>query len=107
MRKSPRAIAVELIEQQIHVIRQQRVMIDRDLAQLYGVETKNLKRAVQRNPSRFPPDFMFALSDQELANLRFQIGTSSSAHGGSRYRPLAFTEQGIAMLSSVLNSPSA
>jgi phage regulator Rha-like protein len=82
-------------------------MIDSDLAELYGVTTKNLNKAVRRNVARFPPDFMFQLSNQEVANLRFQFGTSSLAHGGSRYRPLAFTEQGIAMLSSVLNSRRA
>jgi hypothetical protein len=88
-------------------VREQRVMFDSDLAELYGVATKNLNKAVRRNVRRFPPDFMFQLSVQEVTNLRFQIGTSSLAHGGSRYRPLAFTEQGIAMLSSVLNSPRA
>jgi ORF6N domain-containing protein len=101
------ATPLELIERRIYAIRGQRVMIDSDLAELYGVATKNLNKAVRRNPGRFPLDFMFQLSDQEVANLRFQIGTSSSAHGGSRYRPLAFTEQGIAMLSSVLNSERA
>ena len=77
-------------------------MIDFDLAELYGVETKYLKRQVRRNASRFPEDFMFALSKTEWLNLRSQIGTSS--WGGLRYLPFAFTEQGIAMLSSVLNS---
>ena len=101
------ATPFELIERRIYAIREHRVMIDSDLAELYGVATKNLNKAVRRNAGRFPPDFMFQLSDQEVANLRFQIGTSSSAHGGSRYRPLACTEQGIAMLSSVLNSERA
>jgi hypothetical protein len=82
-------------------------MFDSDLAELYGVATKNLNKAVRRNAGRFPPDFMFQLTVQEVTNLRFQIGTSSLTHGGSRYRPLAFTEQGIAMLSSVLNSRRA
>src|SRR5262245_36737633 len=99
--------AYELIERRIYVIRDQRVMFDSDLAELYGVTTKNLNKAVRRNASRFPRDFMFQLSDQEVTNLRFQFGTSSLGHGGARYRPLAFTEQGIAMLSSVLNSRRA
>jgi hypothetical protein len=98
---------VELIERRIHVIREHRVMIDSDLAELYGVATKNLKRAVQRNLARFPADFMFKLSNQEVRDLRCQIGTSSFGHGGDRYLPLAFTEQGVAMLSSVLNSERA
>ncbi len=81
-------------------------MLDRDLADLYGVPTKNLKRSVQRNKDRFPLDFAFVLNKQEVAILRCQIGTSSS-WGGTRYRPMAFTEQGVAMLSSVLNSEQA
>jgi phage regulator Rha-like protein len=89
------------------VVREHSVIIDGDLAELYGVETKNLKRAVKRNLKRFPRDFMIQLSNQEVRNLRCQIGTSSFGHGGHRYRPLAFTEQGIAMLSSVLNSERA
>ena len=98
---------VELIERRIHVIREHRVMLDSDLAELYGVATKNLNKAVRRNLARFPVDFMFQLSNQEVRNLRFQFGTSSSSHGGERYLPLAFTEQGVAMLSSVLNSERA
>jgi len=82
-------------------------MLDADLAQLYGVETKNLNKAVKRNASRFPSDFMFQLSLQEMRSLRFQIGTSREAHGGRRYAPYAFTEQGVAMLSSVLRSARA
>jgi len=80
-------------------------MLDSDLAELYGVETKHLKRAVKRNAVRFPKDFMFELNSKELRNLRRQFGTSS--WGGTRYSPMAFTEQGIAMLSSVLNSERA
>jgi phage regulator Rha-like protein len=101
------ATPVELIERRIHVIRTHRVMIDSDLAELYGVATKNLNRAVRRNLARFPSDFMFQLSNQELRDLRFQIGTSKTGRGGDRYLPLAFTEQGVAMLSSVLNSERA
>jgi phage regulator Rha-like protein len=96
-----------LIERRIHVVREHRVMLDSDLAELYGVETKSLKRAVKRNLLRFPHDFMIQLSNQEVTNLRFQIGTSSLEHGGHRHQQLAFTEQGIAMLSSVLNSERA
>ncbi|MBK7382922.1 MAG: ORF6N domain-containing protein [Flavobacteriales bacterium] len=93
------------ITNRIHVIRGQRVMLDRDLAALYGVETKQLKRQVRRNSGRFPEDFMFELSAEEHENLRSQFGTSS--WGGTRYAPMAFTEQGVAMLSSVLNSEQA
>ncbi|MBP6871197.1 MAG: ORF6N domain-containing protein [Bacteroidales bacterium] len=95
----------EVIMSKIYLIRGRKVMLDMDLAELYGVETKQLKRAVRRNISRFPPDFMFELSQDELVNLRSQTGTSS--WGGVRYSPMAFTEQGVAMLSSVLNSNSA
>jgi phage regulator Rha-like protein len=96
----------ERIESKILLLRGQKVMLDRDLAELYGVPTKNLKRAVQRNKSRFPDDFAFVLDNQEVAILRCQFGTSSS-WGGVRYKPMAFTEQGVAMLSSVLNSERA
>ena len=95
----------ELILNKIYHIREQKVMLDMDLAELYGVETKQLKRAVRRNISRFPPDFMFELSRDELEILRSQFGTSS--WGGLRYSPMAFSEQGIAMLSSILNSDRA
>ena len=89
----------------IHSIRGQKVMLDMDLAALYAVETKQLKRAVRRNKVRFPDDFMFELNKEELDILRSKIGTSS--WGGVRYLPMAFTEQGVAMLSSVLNSERA
>jgi len=83
-------------------------MLDFDLAELYGVQTKSLKQTVRRNIDRFPSDFMFVFTYQELANLRSQIVTSSSRQwGGTRYRPMAFTEQGVAMLSSVLRSKRA
>ena len=95
----------EIIENKIYLIRGQKVMIDIHLATLYGVETKQLKRQVRRNMERFPEDFMFELTDTEYEILRSQFGTSS--WGGNRYLPLVFTEQGIAMLSSVLNSPLA
>ena len=97
---------VERITKSILLIRGQKVMLDADLAELYGVETKILTRAVRRNQERFPADFMIKLTNQELANLRRQFGTSS-AWGGRRYPPYAFTEQGVAMLSSVLRSRRA
>jgi hypothetical protein len=87
-------------------VRTEKVLIDADLAQLYGVETGALNRAVKRNADRFPADFMFQLSTEEWDKLRCQIGISST-HGGRRGTPYVFTEQGVAMLSSVLNSPRA
>jgi hypothetical protein len=80
-------------------------MLDMDLAELYGIDTKQLKRAVRRNEKRFPPDFMFELEQEELENLRSHFGTSS--WGGIRYPPMAFSEQGVAMLSSILNTDRA
>lgn len=91
----------------ILTIRRQRVLLDSDLAALYGVETKNLNKAVQRNKERFPADFMFQLSPEEHKALRFQSGTSKTGRGGRRHLPYAFTQEGIAMLSSVLRSPRA
>ena len=99
------AIPLEGITRKILLIRNMKVMLDRDLAELYGVETKQLKRAVRRNISRFPADFMFELTKVEFDVLRRQIDTSR--WGGTRYPPMAFTEQGVAMLSSVLNSDRA
>ena len=101
-------IAIEQIENKIFQVRGKRVMLDRDLAGLYGVEAKYLKRQVRRNLDRFPSDFMFKLSKQEFRNWRRQFVTSNSADKmGLRYSPYAFTEQGVAMLSSVLNSKRA
>ncbi len=80
-------------------------MLDKDLAEMYGVKTKELNKAVKRNKERFPEDFMFQLTKKEAVNLRFQIGTSS--RGGRRYIPYVFTQEGVAMLSSVLNSKRA
>ena len=91
----------------IYWIRNEKVMLDRDLARLYGVETKVLKQAVKRNIDRFPSDFMFILDKQEFTIWRSQIVTSKSDNIGLRYSPMAFTEQGVAMLSSVLNSKVA
>ena len=99
-------IPVEQIEHAILLIRGQKVMLDSDLAALYSVETKALNRAVQRNRDRFTVDFMFQLTSQEVRNLRCQFGTSRS-WGGRRFFPLVFTEQGVAMLSSVLKSKRA
>lgn len=82
-------------------------MLDRDLAELYGVETKALKQAVRRNIARFPEDFMFEMIKEELEGLRSQIVTSKEARGGTRYMPFCFTEQGVTMLSCVLNSERA
>lgn len=103
--KKPAMIPNDIIENKIYLIRGKKVMFDRDLAQLYGVLTKNLNKAVGRNMERFPDDFMFQLTKDELHNLRFQFGTSN--RGGRRYMPFVFTEQGIAMLSSVLKSKTA
>ncbi|MEK7332993.1 MAG: ORF6N domain-containing protein [Nitrospirota bacterium] len=100
-------IPVEMIERKIYLIRGHKVMLDSDLAKLYEVPTRRLNEQVKRNISRFPADFMFQLTDEEADNLRSQIATSSSAHGGRRYLPFVFTEQGVAMLSSVLNSERA
>jgi hypothetical protein len=100
-------IPVERIARTILYLREQKVMLDSDLAALYGVATGHLNRAVKRNSGRFPTDFMFQLSIDEMHSLRCQIGISKPHRGGGRYRPYAFTEQGVAMLSSVLNSECA
>ncbi len=94
-----------IVVDKIYVIRDQKVMLDRDLAALYHVETKRLNEQVRRNLSRFPEDFMFQLKDEEVLNLKSQIATSS--WGGNRKPPYAFTEHGVLMLSSVLNSEQA
>lgn len=99
-------IPTEVIERKILLVRGKKVMLDADLAELYGVETKYLVKAVKRNLLRFPADFMFTLNQEEFENLRFHFGTSSQ-WGGRRYFPYAFTEQGVAMLSSVLHSERA
>ena len=104
------------IERKILLVRGHKVLLDSDLAELYGVETKILNQAVRRNMERFPEGFMFQLTPEEYRSLRFQIGTlnlrsqfvtSSSGYGGRRYLPMVFTEQGVAMLSSVLRSKRA
>ena len=100
-------IPMERIQNFIFLIRGEKVMLDSHLAELYGVETKTLNRAVRRNADRFPTDFMFQLTEDEVKSLRCQIGTSNVGRGGRRYLPYAFTEQGVAMLSSVLRSKRA
>lgn len=100
-------LSEETISNKIYFIRNQKVMLDRDLAALYGIETKRLKEQVKRNLARFPEDFMFELSKEEFANWRSQIATSNSTKMGLRYAPMAFTEHGVLMLSSVLNSDKA
>jgi hypothetical protein len=98
----------ELIMNQIYYIREQKVMLDKDLAKLYQVETRNLNKAVSRNLARFPGDFMFQLTQNEFDILKFQIGTSSSGGwGGTRKLPYVFTEQGVAMISGILKSERA
>ena len=100
-------IPVESIASRIYMIRGIKVMIDRDLAELYGVSTKRLKEQVRRNISRFPEDFMFQLTYKEESSLRSQIATLEGKGKHSKYLSMAFTEQGVAMLSSVLNSKRA
>jgi phage regulator Rha-like protein len=100
-------LPVERIERVIYVLRGQKIILDQDLAALYGVETKNLNKAVSRNKGRFPEDFAFQLTNEEWNFLRFQFGTSKIGSGGRRYLPFVFTEHGVAMLSSVLNSKKA
>ena len=105
--------SVEQIESRMFLIRGQKVMLDHDLAELYGVETKRFNEQVRRNSERFPEDFMFQLTAEEFANLRSQIATSNNpaatpaGRGGRRHLPYAFTEHGAIMAASVLNSPRA
>ncbi len=100
-------VPVEMIERRIYLVRGHKVMLDADLARLYEVLTKNLNLAVRRNGNRFPEDFMFQLTAEETTSLRLQIATSKEGRGGRRYLPYVFTEHGVAMLSSVLNSERA
>ena len=100
-------IPTEKIEGKIYLVRSKKVMLDSDLAELYNVETKVLLQAVKRNKDRFPEDFMFQLDKKEFEVLRSQFVTSNKGRGGRRFKPYAFTEQGVAMLSSVLNSKRA
>lgn len=109
MGKSQSVIPVERIASRIYMIRGEKVMLDKDLAELYGVETKQLNRAVKRNQRRFPEDFVFQLTAQEAEALRYQIDTLKPGGRGQhrKYLPYVFTEQGVAMLSSVLSSNRA
>jgi len=100
-------VPMERIERAIIVVRGEKVMLDSELAEIYGVETKALNRAVKRNESRFPSDFMFQLTPEEAESLRCQTGTSNEGRGGRRYLPYAFTEHGALMLANVLNSERA
>lgn len=101
------SVPLGMIERRIYVLRGQKGMIDADLAELYRVSTANLNKAVKRNLTRFPEDFMFQLTAEEDESLRFQIGISKAGRGGRRYTPYAFTEHGVVMLSSVLKSERA
>jgi hypothetical protein len=103
-KQSVELIPLPAIQKQIVVVRERQVMLDEDLADLYGVETRRLIEQVKRNSERFPPDFMFQLTKDEAAALRSQSATSNTGRGGRRYAPYVFTEQGVAMLSSVLRS---
>lgn len=107
MNKETSLLPTERIEKSIYLIRGEKVMLDSDLADLFGIETKNLNKAVKRNIDRFPAEFMFQLNYQEVAALRFQIGTSNEGRGGRRTLPYAFTEHGTIMLATILNSPVA
>lgn len=105
--KAKPSLITKQIERVIYLVRGQRVMLDSDLARLYGVTTKALNQAVKRNAERFPEDFAYQLTVQEVMDLRSQFVTSNLTRGGSRYRPWVFTEHGVAMLASVLKSPQA
>ena len=109
MTKAENSIIIvdEVVMNKIYIVRGQKVMLDRDLAELYQIETKVLKQSVKRNKDRFPDDFMFELTEIEFNNWRSQFVTSNSDKLGLRYAPFAFTEQGVAMLSSVLKSKKA
>jgi hypothetical protein len=107
MKQSLVIIPDETVMNKIYFIRGQKVMLDKDLAELYGSETKRLKEAVKRNNERFPKDFMFELNSSEFQSLRTQFASSKNGRGGDRYMPMVFTEHGVLMLSSVLNSPKA
>ena len=100
-------VPIERVERAILLIRGHKVMLDADLAAIYGVSTTRLNQQVRRNIDRFPKDFAFLLTQEEFANLKLQFATSSSAWGGRRKPPMAFTEHGAVMLASVLNTPTA
>jgi hypothetical protein len=101
------AIALDQVQSRIFVLRGHRVLLDTDLAAFYGVPTKSLNRALNRNANRFPDDFCFRLTNEEVTILRYQFGTSNGGRGGRRYLPFAFTEHGALMAANVLNSSHA
>lgn len=105
--KNISVVSDELIINKIYLVRGQKIMIDRDLAELYGVETKRLKEAVRRNKARFPEDFMFEMNEEEFENWRSHFASSKKDRQGLRYAPFCFTEQGVTMLSCILNSERA
>jgi hypothetical protein len=107
MKKPIQVSPASRVDARIVTIRGKKVIVDADLAAIYEVQTKALNRAVKRNLGRFPPDFAFQLTREEFANLRCQFGTSSSAYGGRRYLPYAFTENGAIMAANILNNPQA
>jgi hypothetical protein len=107
MAKPSASIKAQQIEHVIHVVRGQRVMLDADLAKLYDVRTASLNQSMKRNPDRFPEDFAFQLNLKEFSDLMSQTVTSNAGRGGRRKMPWAFSEHGVAMLSSVLRSPTA
>ena len=107
MKSTALSLEPDSIESVIRTIRGQKVIMDADLARIYGVEAKRLNEQVKRNAGRFPSDLMFQLTAEEHRNLKSQIATSSSGHGGRRYLPHAFTEPGAIMAANVLNSPQA
>ena len=107
IKRSESSVPVEIIQNKIYFIRGRKVMFDKDLAELYDVPTKSLNLAVRRNAARFPGDFMFRLTQNEVAFLRFQFETSKKGRGGQRYLPYVFTQEGVAMLSGVLKSERA
>ena len=105
--KTPTPIAIDTLSDRIHLVRGQRVMLDSDLAELYGVTTKRFNEQIKRNSDRFPADCMFQLTEEEDESLRSQFATSKPGRGGRRYLPYVFTEHGAIMAASVLNSPRA
>ncbi len=107
MKKRAQIIPNDTVSSRIRTIRGQKVILDSDLSEVYGAETKALNRAVKRNLGRFPPDFIFQLTRKEFVDLRCQFGTSSFTYGGRRFMPYAFTENGAVMVASILNSPEA
>ena len=107
MKKRAQIIPADTIESRIRTIRGQKIILDADLATIYGVQTKELNRAVKRNSKRFPDDFVFQLTVEETETLRCQTGTSNKGRGGRRFLPYAFTENGAVMAANVLNSPQA